>query len=201
MLNKIWLWIQCLRYHVCPKHGELKVNTCWEPLVSSTLPQVSLFGSTTSGLYEVTPLGELYSVSTSGATTDVGSLGVTLVGVNNISVGGNTLYLTNNGSTYSVSTSTGAATLIGSLGSSPQNGALILINNTLYGASYDSSNSINTINTSTGVATIGAAITGIGFGGSVWGLASIPVPLPASAWLMLSGLVGVGAMARKRRAA
>jgi hypothetical protein len=28
-----------------------------------------------------------------------------------------------------------------------------------------------------------------------------PVPLPASAWLMLSGLVGVGVMARKRRAA
>ena len=27
------------------------------------------------------------------------------------------------------------------------------------------------------------------------------VPRPASAWLMLSGLVGVGAMARKRRAA
>jgi hypothetical protein len=28
-----------------------------------------------------------------------------------------------------------------------------------------------------------------------------PVPLPASVWLMLSGLVGVGAMARKRRTA
>jgi hypothetical protein len=28
-----------------------------------------------------------------------------------------------------------------------------------------------------------------------------PVPLPASVWLMLSGLVGVGAMARKHRAA
>jgi hypothetical protein len=32
-------------------------------------------------------------------------------------------------------------------------------------------------------------------------VATTPVPLPASVWLMLSGLVGVGAMARKRRAA
>lgn len=32
-----------------------------------------------------------------------------------------------------------------------------------------------------------------------WSVAA--VPLPASAWLLLSGLVGVGAMARKRRAA
>jgi hypothetical protein len=28
-----------------------------------------------------------------------------------------------------------------------------------------------------------------------------PVPLPSSVWLMLTGLIGVGAMARKRRAA
>jgi hypothetical protein len=28
-----------------------------------------------------------------------------------------------------------------------------------------------------------------------------PVPLPASAWLMLSGVVGLGATARRRRAA
>jgi hypothetical protein len=36
----------------------------------------------------------------------------------------------------------------------------------------------------------------------VYNISSLsPVPLPASVWLMLSGLVGVGAMARKRRAA
>jgi hypothetical protein len=33
------------------------------------------------------------------------------------------------------------------------------------------------------------------------GVIGTVVPLPASAWLMLSGLVGVGAMARKRRVA
>ncbi len=38
-----------------------------------------------------------------------------------------------------------------------------------------------------------------GFSGAFYTPA--PVPLPASAWLLLSGVVGLGAMARKRRAA
>jgi hypothetical protein len=164
-------------------------------LISSSLPTVSLFGSTTSGLYEVTTSGELYSVSTTGTTTAIGPLGVALSGYRNISAGGGTLYLTSNGSTYSVNTTTGAASLIGSPGASPQIAALLFLNGTLYGT--DTANTIDTINTSTGAATGGASISGTG-GANVWGLAQIPVPLPATAWLLISGFGGLLLLARRR---
>jgi hypothetical protein len=43
--------------------------------------------------------------------------------------------------------------------------------------------------------------TGTKGGYYVGGVTTSPVPLPAAAWLLLSGLAGVGAMARRRRAA
>jgi hypothetical protein len=39
------------------------------------------------------------------------------------------------------------------------------------------------------------------FSGTYAATGSAPVPLPAAAWLMLSGVAGLGAMTRKRRAA
>jgi hypothetical protein len=41
--------------------------------------------------------------------------------------------------------------------------------------------------------------TGVSGGAYAGVVAASPVPLPAAAWLLLSGLVGVGAMARRRR--
>jgi len=41
--------------------------------------------------------------------------------------------------------------------------------------------------------------TGILGGQYVGTVAASAVPLPAAAWLLLSGLVGIGAMARRRR--
>ena len=170
-------------------------------LISSSLPSVAMFGSTDSGLYEVSAAGELYSVSTSGSATDIGSLGLGTFPVTSpvsfdISTGGNTLYLTNGGSVYSISTSTGAATLIGSLGNSAQTTAMLFENDVLYGAD-PIHNKIDSINTATGAATLGVGIAGAN-NGAIWGLAPSPVPLPAGAWLLLSGMVGLGAMSRRR---
>ena len=46
---------------------------------------------------------------------------------------------------------------------------------------------------------ITGAASGVLGGEYVGTVAASPVPLPAAAWLLLSGLVGVGAMARRRR--
>jgi hypothetical protein len=81
-----------------------------------------------------------------------------------------------------------------------------------YGTSYfQLNNSSGNPYSIAGLPVFSGATTGSGYfettGGSINGAVDYnitsltAVPLPASAWLLLSGLVGVGAMARKRRAA
>jgi hypothetical protein len=79
--------------------------------------------------------------------------------------------------------------------------------NSSYGASYfNLYNSSGNVYSKDGLPVFSGATTGAGYfvtgGGSFvnYNITSLTaVPLPASAWLLLSALVGVGVMARKRR--
>ena len=128
---------------------------------------IPVFGSTTSGLYGIAPVGlqsvpTLFSInSATGAVTSVGAVGVIPNGGGanaKLSVGSSTLYMENNGSLYTISTITGAATLVGTeSGSFPVN-ALLFENSTLYlGANGFG---VGTINASTGEIAIHSSISG-----------------------------------------
>ena len=75
----------------------------------------------------------------------------------------------------------------------------LLIYNALYVDSGGGPNATTASIDPSFVVTLPAGVTFTAASGNPSG--GSPVPLPASAWLMLSGLVGIGAMARKRRAA
>lgn len=140
-------------YRVSPVNGT-------QTRVGSTLIDVYLVGSTTSGLYGWAGYN-LYSVNpTTGAATLIGPTGLsTTNGDLALSAGGDALYMVNNDATgnagvlYSLSTSTGAATLIGPTGTVGF-GAMVFQNGVLYGLLGSSPYSLCTLNTSTGAATI-----------------------------------------------
>jgi hypothetical protein len=75
----------------------------------------------------------------------------------------------------------------------------LLIYNALYVDSGGGPNATTAAIDPNFVVTLPAGVTFTAASGNPSG--GSPVPLPASAWLMLSGLVGIGAMAHKRRAA
>ena len=168
-----------------------KVNTAdgsLTPVGASSGQSFYDFGATPTGLYGVGTNGKLYGISPlDGHTQLIGSLGITLVtSVQSLSSGSDTLYFINGSSLYTLSTSTGAASLVGSVGSSLI-GAMTMAGGRLYGGASNAL-AVATLDTASGAATVGPSVTGDHLG-SFWGLAALPVssvPEPG-AWALLAG--------------
>lgn len=162
------------------------------------------FGSTPSGLYVVSEgaIQNLYSINpTTGAASLIGPTGLGYGTWRALSNNSSTLYFSDGPDLYTLSTTTGAATLVGALGSGAQMGALLLEGGVLYGGD-NTNNTLDTINASTGAATVGPPDASLP--GSFFGLAPYPVPTggipePATWAVMLMGFGGLGAVMRRRR--
>jgi uncharacterized protein (TIGR03437 family) len=143
---------------------------------------LATFGSTITGLYGLAGTGSqnvatLVSINPqTGAVTAIGPVGVIGNGqfsYARLSVGSSTLYMENNSNLYTINTTTGAATQVGTTASNSYLTSVLLFENGTY---YDGAGSvIATINVTTGQITPGSAISG--GPGSLVGLA--PDPLPA----------------------
>jgi len=160
------------------------------------------FGSTLTGLFGLSTTGNLYSVNaTNGATTEIGTNIVTIGGTLSLSTGSSTLYLAEffNGAynLYTINTTNGQATLIGPTGGVPIGALLWDGASTLYGG-QDSPDPlfVDTLNTSTGLATVGPSLTGTG---DFYGLAPLlAAPEPAT-WSLLGAGIAILALMKRRR--
>jgi hypothetical protein len=179
---------------------------------------IPVFGSTLSGLYGLAPEGPnavttLVSIDPqTGAATVIGAVGVIgngQVAYAKLSTNSSILYLENNFSLYTVNTTTGAATLVGTDPNSIFDQALLFENGTLYGgdnAFNINAATVDTISTTTGQITIGPAI--VGAASSFGALAPDPLsapsspattPEPATIVLLGAGLGAIGLVRRYRR--
>jgi hypothetical protein len=142
-------------YTIDPANGTLT-------RVGTTLISYDDFGSTTTGLYAVDSSGVLYSINAAtGKANSIGSIGITLGGFCGLSNNDSSLYFANGNNLYTLNTTTGAATLIGSgLGNSIQLGVLLQENGTLYGGAWAPGQAVDTVDPGTGAATIGPDLTG-----------------------------------------
>src|SRR5580698_6514549 len=166
---------------------------------------LATFGSTTTGLYGVGSSGSasvttLFSINPqTGAITTIGPIGGSAVPngtgfYSRLSVGSSTLYLENNGNLYTVNTTTGAATQVGTTDSNDYLSSVPLFENGTYYAGTGSG--IATINVTTGQITPGSTISG--GPGSPVGLAPDPLPagtppvmLTANAYMLGTAAQGV----------
>jgi uncharacterized protein (TIGR03437 family) len=153
------------------------------------------FGSTTTGLYGLAATGSqsvatLFSINPqTGAVTAIGPVGVIGNGQGyyaRLSVGSSTLYMENNSNLYTVNTTTGAATQVGTTDS---NGYLTSVLLFEYGTYYDGADSVfATINAATGQITPHSSI--FGGPGSIVGLAPDPLVTPTPAITLVANAEG-----------
>src|ERR1700722_10420431 len=145
---------------------------------------LAAFGSTTTGLYGLAGTGSnvvatLFSINPqTGAMTAIGPLGAGAVPDGQgyyarLSVGSSTLYMEFNSNLYTINTTTGAATQVGTTDTNDYLSTVPLLENGTYYAGYGSG--IGAISVTTGQITPGSALSG--GPGSLAGLA--PDPLPA----------------------
>ncbi len=164
----------------------------------------NVLGSTLTGLYALDDSFNLYSINpTTGAATLLGPTGVATglasgsIGFS-LSTGSSTLYFEDDFDLYSLNTTTGKGTLIGQSGASGIGfNSLVSENGTLYGVESSNTlpyNTLYTINTSTGVGTLGSTLNPDVTVAS-WGLApAFSVPEPNALLLLGLGLLTVGAL-------
>ena len=157
-----------------------RVNTTTGALtaIGSSTITYYLFGSTsTGGLYATDPALNLYSIDeATGAAALIGPLGIGGGGGwYSLSTGASSLYFANGANLYTIDTGSGAATLVGDLGG-PLMGGMAYENGVLWGGVNSPSLEVATINTTSGAATTGPAVTGTG--ASFWyAMAPDPIPL------------------------
>jgi hypothetical protein len=166
---------------------------------------LATFGSTTTGLYGLAGTGSnevatLFSINPqTGAITAIGLIGAGAIPngqtyYQRLSVGSSTLYMEANSNLYTINTTTGAATQVGTTDSHDYLTSVPLFEN---GAYYAGSGSvIGTINVTTGQITPGVTLSG--GPASLVGLAPDPLPagtppamLTANAYMLGTAAQGV----------
>ena len=166
---------------------------------------LNTFGSTTTGLYGVSGVGSLevatlFSINPeTGAITTIGPIGASAIPngqgyYERLSVGSSTLYMEFSSNLYTIDTTTGAATQVGTTDSNGYLTSVPLFENGTYYAGTGSG--IATLNVNTGQLTPGSAISG--GPGSPVGVAPDPLPsgappvmLTANAYMLATAAAGV----------
>jgi uncharacterized protein (TIGR03437 family) len=160
-------------------------------------PNLATFGSTTTGLYGLAGMGS-FEVATlvsinpqSGAITAIGPIGASAVPNGQgyyarLSVGSSTLYMEFNSNLYSVNTTTGAATQVGTTDSNGYLTSVLLLE---YGTYYVAAGSdIATINVTTGQIDPHSSI--FGAAGSPVALAPDPLVTPTPTITLVANAEG-----------
>jgi len=160
-------------------------------------PNLATFGSTTTGLYGLGGTGSfsvatLFSISPqTGAITAIGPLGASAVPNGQgfyarLSVGSSTLYMEFNSNLYTINTTTGAATQVGTTSNNSYLTSVLLLE---YGTYYTASDSvIGTINVATGQIDPHSSI--FGPAGSPVALAPDPLTTPAPTITLVANAEG-----------